>query len=85
VARLSAPRPNPASAGTRLALMVERTQPVRADLFDALGRHVAVVFDGAVEAERDLIVDTRSLAPGLYVLRVVGDTFVTSREVTVAR
>ena len=85
VARLSTPRPNPATTAARVALTVDRTQTVRADLFDALGRRVAVVFAGTVEAERDLSVDTRGLAPGLYVLRVVGETFAESRELTVTR
>ena len=85
VARLSAPRPNPATAEARLSLTVDRTQAVRADLYDALGRRVAAVFAGTVEGERDLAVDTRGLAPGLYVLRVVGETFAESRELTVAR
>ncbi|HEX8385454.1 MAG TPA: T9SS type A sorting domain-containing protein, partial [Rubricoccaceae bacterium] len=85
VARLGAARPNPATSGARFALTVDRAQRVRADLFDALGRQVAQVFDGAVEDERDLVLDTRGLAPGVYVLRVLGDTFAESREVTVVR
>ncbi len=83
--RLGDARPNPATTGTRLAVSVDRTQHVRAELYDALGRNVAVVFDGSVEREQDLVVDTRSLAPGVYVLRVSGDTFAESRQITVTR
>ena len=83
--RLGPARPNPATRAARLALRVERPQTVRADLFDALGRQVATVFDGLVEGERDVVVDTRGLAPGLYVLRVAGETFLESRTVTVSR
>lgn len=85
VARLDAPRPNPSTTRARLALSVDRAQPVRADLFDALGRRVAVVFDATVESSQDLVVDTSDLAPGLYVLRVTGDTFAETRTVTVSR
>ena len=83
--RLGAARPNPATTGTRLAMSVDRAQHVRAELYDALGRNVAVVFDGSVERTQDLVVDTRALAPGVYVLRVVGDTFAESRQITVSR
>lgn len=83
--RLGAPQPNPAARAARLALSVDRAQTVRADLFDALGRQVAVVLDATVDAPQDLVVPTAGLAPGLYVLRVVGETFVETRTLTVAR
>ena len=83
--RLGAPHPNPASSAARVALTVDGAQPVRADLFDALGRRVAVVLDATVEAQQDLVVQTAGLAPGLYVLRVVGESFVETRTITVSR
>ena len=85
LARLGAAVPNPAADAARVALTVDRPQHVRAELFDALGRSVGVVLDAVVDAPRDLVVDTRALAPGVYVLRVSADTFVASRRVTVAR
>ena len=85
IAHLGAATPNPTTGDARVALAVDRPQHVRADLVDALGRRVAVVFDGAVEAPRDLVVSTHGLAPGVYVLRVAGDTFAASRRITVAR
>ncbi|HEX8299547.1 MAG TPA: T9SS type A sorting domain-containing protein [Rubricoccaceae bacterium] len=84
-ARLGAATPNPASDAARVALTVDQPQHIRAELYDALGRRVAVVLDATVDASRDLIVDTRGLAPGIYVLRVSGDTFAASQRVTVAR
>ena len=85
VARLGAATPNPSSGDARVSLAVDRPQHVRAEVFDALGRRVAVVLDAAVDAPRDVVVDTRGLAPGAYVLRVTGDTFAASRRLTVAR
>ncbi len=80
--------PNPTAGGlARLALRVDAAQTVRAVVLDALGRQVAVVFDAPVGAgaEVDLAVNTSRLAPGTYVVRIVGDTFAESRRLTVAR
>ncbi len=85
VAALGAPAPNPASGETRLALSVDGPQRVRAELFDALGRRVALVLDATVDAPRDLTVNVQGLAPGVYLLRVSGDTFAASRRITVSR
>ncbi len=85
IARLGAATPNPTTDVARVALSVDAPQHVRAELFDALGRRVALVLDGAVESSRDLLIDTHGLAPGIYVLRVTGDTFAASRQITVTR
>ena len=84
---LGAPRPNPSSGRSTLALSVDAAQAVRAVVIDALGREVAVVFEGALApgAETTLTLDTARLAPGAYVVRVVGETFAESRRMTVAR
>lgn len=54
---------------------------------DALGRSVATVFDGPLAAGsvQTLAVDTSRLAPGVYVVRVTGETFAQSRRLVVAR
>ena len=85
VVRTRAVTPNPTVGTARVSLTVDAPQHVRADLLDALGRRVAVVLDGAVDSMRDLLIETRGLAPGVYVLRVAGDTFAGSRQITVAR
>ncbi len=86
-AMLSALAPNPAIGTASARLRVATAQPVKAELYDVLGRRVAVVFEGAVAAGADLPlrVDLAELAPGPYVLRVAGDTFRASRTVTVVR
>ena len=78
--------PNPASGPARLAVSVATSQRVAVAVFDALGRRVAVAFDGelAPGAGRSISLPT-GLAPGLYVARVQGATFTESRQFVVTR
>ncbi len=84
---LTSPRPNPATGGARLALRVDQAQTVRADLFDVAGRRVAAVYEGPAGpgAEVTLSVSGDGLPAGVYVVRVVGETFEASRRVVLAR
>ena len=84
---LGMPYPNPATSQATLALRTDAAQRVTATVVDALGRTVATVFDGALAAgaEQMLVVSTAGLAPGLYVVRVTGETFAQSRRLVVAR
>lgn len=83
-ARLQAPHPNPASGTSRLVLMLTQPERVTATVFDALGRSVQTVLNGEpVGGEVTLSVDASRLAPGLYVVRVVGDTFAESARLVV--
>ena len=84
---LSAPRPNPSAAGTRLTLHVDTAQQVRAELFDVAGRRMASLYTGpATPGTRlTLTVSGMDLPAGLYVVRVVGDTFEASQRVVLTR
>ena len=84
---LSAPVPNPTTGRTRIDLSVGAGQHVRAEAFDALGRRVAVVFEGAVApgAPAHLLFDAAGLPSGAYVVRVTGEAFVAAARVTVVR
>ncbi len=84
---LSAPAPNPTTSESRMTLTVADAQHVTAEAFDALGRRVAVVHDGAVAAgaSAHLVFQGAALPAGPYVLRVVGETFSTTTRLTVAR
>ncbi|HEX8299549.1 MAG TPA: T9SS type A sorting domain-containing protein [Rubricoccaceae bacterium] len=79
--------PNPATSAARVALRVDAAQTVTATVVDALGRTVQTVFEGALTAgaSQDLTVDTTALAPGVYVVRVTGETFTATRRLVVAR
>ncbi len=84
---LTRPSPNPARNVTHLTLRVERTQSVRADLYDVAGRHVASLYEGTVsrDAPRDMVVAGDGLPAGVYLVRVVGERFATSQRVVLTR
>lgn len=84
--RLFAPRPNPASSMSRLVLSLGQPETVTATVYDALGRAVQALLTGErVLGELTLTVDAGALAPGLYVVRVVGETFAESARLVVTR
>jgi len=84
---LSPARPNPATSGSRLTLQVAQAQTVRAELFDVAGRHLATLFAGAASPSTDLVIDVDrgDLPAGVYVVRVTGEAFETSRRITFSR
>jgi hypothetical protein len=79
--------PNPAASAAQLALEVERPQRVRATVYDVLGRVVLQAFDGnLLPGTRHLVdLDTARLAAGSYVVRLSGESFSTSRRLSVVR
>ena len=74
---------NPFRAEARLDLRLAEAASVRAEAFDALGRRVAVLFDGAAPAGvLRLTLRGAGLAPGVYAVRVVaGEAVLTQRLV----
>ncbi|NNF58982.1 MAG: choice-of-anchor B family protein [Rhodothermaceae bacterium] len=84
---LDVPAPNPFRSQTRLTLTAEATQYVRVVLYDALGRQLGVLHEGAVSAQDRLIldVDGRALAPGVYLVRVEGEQRVASQRLVRVR
>ena len=78
---------NPFRDGAAVELATAETGRVVVALYDALGRRLAVLFDGTLAAgsPRRIAVDGRALAPGAYVVRMeaAGRTF--TRRVTVIR
>ena len=76
--------PNPSARGAQVAYEVPEVGPVTVSVFDALGRRVAVLADGAHAAgEHDARLP--QLAPGAYVVRIVTGEGVRALPVTVAR
>ena len=83
---LGAPAPNPAATQTGVVFSLAAPGQATVALYDALGRRVAVVADGAFGAEPvEVGVDTARLAAGVYVLRLETDAGVRARTVTVVR
>jgi hypothetical protein len=85
--RLSAPRPNPFSASTRLELTVDEPSELTVAVFDALGRRVAVLHEGPLRASTyTLRVDAGDLPPGLYLVRATdGRGATATRSVALVR
>lgn len=68
-------------------LEVATTQKVQVELYDVLGRKLATPFQDLVIAygPSEFEVDTERLTPGLYILKITGETFSEIRCIDVTR
>jgi len=84
---LSSAYPNPFGDDTRLTLSVARAQHVTAEVLDITGRRVATVFDGTATpgASTTLKIEGTDLPVGLYLIRVTGEDFSTTRRISLVR
>ena len=84
---VSAAAPNPFNGLTTFDVMVASPQAVSVEVFDAVGRRVAVLFEGEMTAGQrfPLSLDAAALRSGVYVVRVTGESVATTRRVTVVR
>jgi hypothetical protein len=81
------PNPFRAGMGATVDVAVREAQDVTVAVYDVLGRRVAVLHDGPVEAgttER-LTLTGRGLASGVYLVRVQGERFQAVRRLTLVR
>jgi ELWxxDGT repeat protein len=80
-ARLHTPYPNPAQDRATVSFDVDEPGPVRVEVFDVLGRRVALLADGPVAAGEHALTWEAGAAPsGLYLVRLTaGDTVQTQR------
>lgn len=79
---LSPAYPNPFNPQTQFTLTVAQGQHVRVEVFDALGRQVALLHDGpmAEGAAQTFTFEAGALPSGVYLYRAVGETFVATRR-----
>lgn len=78
--------PNPTDAVTTVRFTLDRAQSVRVALYDALGREVSVVADGAFAAGTTAVqLDAGALPAGVYVLRLEAEGGSTARQISVVR
>ncbi|MEZ4701028.1 MAG: T9SS type A sorting domain-containing protein [Rhodothermales bacterium] len=72
--RIEAPYPNPFSSETSFTITPADDGPVRARLFDLLGREVRSVYDGRLPAGSPATfrIDAGELPAGVYLLRIEG-------------
>ena len=78
---LSEAYPNPFNPTTTLRLGVPADQLVRVDVFDALGKRVAILYDDVLGADivKQLRFDAKNLPSGLYFVRATGAAFAATR------
>ena len=78
--------PNPARETVQLTASLPEAQAARVDVFDVLGRRVAVLHDGPLAAgAQTLALDASGLSPGLYVARMTAGNASGSVRFTVVR
>ena len=78
--------PNPISGTGTLTVALPEAGDVRIALYDAVGREVAVLSEGRLEAGRhEVPVDAASLPTGTYIIRALSATSVATQRVTVIR
>ncbi len=67
--------PNPSADATSVRFRVAEEQDITVTLYDALGRRVRVLFEGALRAGRyeSVRVESADLPAGTYVVRVEGE------------
>jgi hypothetical protein len=84
---LTAAHPNPFAASTSFALTVPESGRTRVEVFDVLGRRVAVLHDGPLAAgpEHRFTFHAADLPSGLYVVRASGEDFTQTRRITLSR
>jgi hypothetical protein len=91
VLTLSAPRPNPSSAGIAFEALLPRSGAVALAIYDARGRIVRVLERGTVAAGRHSYAwdradaAGRTMAAGVYVVRLETADGVRTRKVTLTR
>ena len=66
--------PNPSQGQTALTLQLGEPSPVRLSVFDVRGRELQVLLDESIGTDRQRVdLDTSTLAPGVYLVRLVVD------------
>ena len=69
------PYPNPTTSGVSVDLEVPQSAQVRVDVYDVMGRRVAVISDGALaEGRHQFRFDGAGLAGGVYAIRATVST-----------
>ncbi len=79
--------PNPFNPLAQFRFAVQRSQQVRVDLYDVLGRQVRVLYEGTpqVGQMQTVPIDGSNLSSGMYLVRVAGQSFVKTQTVTLLK
>ena len=84
---LTAAYPNPFNRSTTFTLTLAEPQVVELEVYDMLGRKVATLHKGEIEAyqQRSFQFEAASLPSGSYFIRAVGETFMETKQVMLVR
>ena len=84
---LSKAAPHPVAGGSTFGVSVDRTSPVRVEMFNLLGQRVRTLFDGTVTPAQPARIEmvTGGLAAGTYFIRATNGTASTVQRVTVVQ
>jgi hypothetical protein len=79
------PRPHPVQRQAAIEVTVRESQPIRVEVYDLLGRRVAVPFEQEMPGQqtREVQLDASRLASGTYFVRIRGDSFRVTERMTV--
>lgn len=79
--------PNPFNPTAVVGFAVAHTQVVELALYDALGREVRSLYAGTAQAGTriEAQINGEGLPSGLYLVRLVGESFSTTRRVTLLK
>ena len=77
--------PNPTAGTASIRVQMTTPGPVQLEVYDALGRRVAVVADQNIGTEAQIALPTAGLAPGAYLVRIAAEGDVVTRRLTVLR
>ena len=86
-ASLSSAYPNPFVSEAQFELTLEQSEAVSVEVFDLLGRRVALLHDGTLagQSPHTFRIDGTNWGSGVYLYRVQGETFVETRRVILAK
>lgn len=84
---LSNPYPNPFKTDTNIRFAVDETQSISITLHDMLGREIKNLFNGEVGADSEytLPILGNGLKRGVYLIKLVGKNFSSSRTVALIK
>lgn len=79
--------PNPFQNKAYFTLSVSTAQETIIEVYDVLGRRVAVLYQGLLvpTQEHRITFEAGSMSPGVYLVRALGETFSASKKVTLLR
>ncbi len=84
---LSEVYPNPFNPQAQFNLAVSSSQDVTIAVYDVMGRRVAMLHEGQLDANEtyNFTVDGSNLASGAYFVRIAGETFAEARRITLLK